>query len=344
MSETIPDQMRALQLDAFHTDVNEAIGSLTVVTKPVPRPGRGQVLVKVEAAPCNPSDLLFLQARYAQLKTLPAVPGWEGAGTVVASGGGWIARWLRGKRVACSIQGDRDGTWGQYAVAQAVECLPLKAGLPIEQGASLIINPLSAVGLLDTARREGHRAAVHTAGASQLGRMLLVLSREMDFPIIHVVRRAEQVTLLASLGAQHVLNLADDGFAGRLRDLCQRLNATAAFEAVAGELTGAVLHAMPRGATAYVYGALSEQVCNNINPIDLIFERKTITGFFLASWVERRGLWGVVRAADRLQRLMLDRRIETQVQRSVSLDEACAGLQQYVRQMTAGKVLIRPHA
>ena len=129
MRGTMPDQMRALQLDAFHEDVSEAIRSLKVVTKPVPAPRRGQVLVKVEAAPCNPSDLLFLQARYAQLKTLPAVPGWEGAGTVVASGGGWIARYLQGKRVACSIQGDRDGTWGQYAVANVLECIPLKSGL-----------------------------------------------------------------------------------------------------------------------------------------------------------------------------------------------------------------------
>ena len=270
----------------FTKTVSEAIRSLKVVTKPVPAPRRGQVLVKVEAAPCNPSDLLFLQARYAQLKTLPAVPGWEGAGTVVASGGGWIARYLQGKRVACSIQGDRDGTWGQYAVANALECIPLKSGLATEQGACLIINPLSAMGLLDTARRAGHQAAVHTAGASQLGRMLLVLGRETNFPLIHVVRRTAQMDLLKSLGGRHVLNLSDEGFAQQLREACHKLNATAAFEALAGDMTGTVLQAMPSGATVYVYGALSEQPCHNINPIALIFEGKSITGFFLANWVD----------------------------------------------------------
>jgi len=343
MRETIPAQMHALQLEAFHEDVAEAIASLQLVTKRVPVPGPGQVLVKIEAAPCNPSDLLFLQARYAQLKTLPSVPGWEGAGTVVAKGGGWIARWLQDKRVACSIQGDRDGTWGQYVVANALECIPLKSALPIEQGASLIINPLSAMGLLDTARRDGHRAAVHTAGASQLGRMLLAIGRETRFPLIHVVRRAAQVELLQSLGAQHVLDASEKDFAQRLRGRCRELDATAAFEAVAGEMTGIVLQALPPGSTVYLYGALSEKACSNINPIAIIFERKSLTGFFLASWVARRGRWGVLRSAQQLQRMIIERRIETSVQRSVPLHQAIEGLQHYVQHMTAGKVLIRPH-
>ena len=83
---------------------------------------------------------------------------------------------------------------------------------------------------------------------------------------------------------------------------------------------------------------MSEQPCNNVNPYCAdIFEGKSITGFFLARLVERRGLWGVLRAADQLQRMMIQRRIETQVQRSVPLDQAIAGRQQYVQQMTAGK-------
>ena len=96
-----PKQMRAVRLSAYHEDVVEAIRSLRVVEQPVPKPRPGQVLVKIEAAPCNPSDLLLLQGRYGVLKSLPTVPGWEGAGRVVASGGGWLAGWLNNKRVAC---------------------------------------------------------------------------------------------------------------------------------------------------------------------------------------------------------------------------------------------------
>src|SRR6185295_8047894 len=98
--------MRAVVLTEYHEDLAEAIRGLKVMERQVPTPRRGQVLVKIAAAPCNPSDLLLLQGRYGMLKKPPTVPGWEGAGTVVATGGGFLARWLRGKRVACALRRD----------------------------------------------------------------------------------------------------------------------------------------------------------------------------------------------------------------------------------------------
>lgn len=337
-----PKQMRAVRLSSFHEDLVEAIRSLRVVEQPVPVPRRGQVLVKIEAAPCNPSDLLLLQGKYGVSKRLPTVPGWEGAGQVVASGGGWLAGWLKNKRVACGVQADRDGTWAEYCLANATDCIPLKRQIEIEKAASLIVNPLTAIGLLDTAQRSGHRAAVQTAGASQLGRMLIDLASRANYPIICVVRRENQVQLLKSLGAQLVLDSSHPNFVEQLTKACQQVNATAAFEAVAGDMTGTLLNVMPRGACVYVYGALSEEPCSNIDPIDLIFREKTITGFYLGSWVKRRGVLGVLRAANRLQRMLIDGRIETSVQRRVDLDEVVDGLQQYVENMTEGKVLILP--
>src|SRR6185295_8263508 len=146
MRVDIPEKMRAVVLSEYREDVADAIGGLKVLERPVPRPRRGQVLVKIAAGPCNPSDLLLLQGKYGTLKTLPTVPGWEGAGTVVASGGGLLGRWLMGKRVACAVRSDRDGTWAEYVVVNADNCIALKAELPIEQAASLIINPLTAAG------------------------------------------------------------------------------------------------------------------------------------------------------------------------------------------------------
>jgi NADPH:quinone reductase-like Zn-dependent oxidoreductase len=343
MADSIPDRMHALVLHEYREDIADAIDSLKVEQRPVPTLKRGQVLVRIEAAPCNPSDLLLLQGKYGSLKTLPAVPGWEGAGTVVASGGGPLAWWLKDKRVACGQQGDRDGTWAEYVVANATECIPLKRQLRMEQAASLIINPLTAIGLLETARRGGHRAAVHTAGASQLGRMLVAMAAEVNYPIINVVRREAQVELLNSLGAVHVLNSSDEDFADRLRAVSADLQATAAFEAVAGEITGTVLNVLPEGSTVYVYGALSEEACDNIDPTELIFRQKTVTGFYLGAWLQERGSLGVLRAASRAQKMLIDGRIETKVQRTVSLGEAVAGLRQYVDHMTDGKLLIMPH-
>ncbi len=342
MTNAIPDQMRAILLETYHKDSATAIGDLQVVQRPVPKLRRGQVLVKIEAAPCNPSDLLLLQGKYGQLKNLPTVPGWEGAGTVVASGGGMLASWIKGKRVACALQGDRDGTWAEYFAADAMMCIPLKRKLPIEQAAGLTINPLTVLGLLDTARRGGHRAAVHTAAASQLGRMLLTVAKDTGYPLVHVVRRDAQVDLLRSLGAEHVLNSSDHDFADQLAAICAQLSATVAFEAVAGEMTGTVLHAMPAGSTAYVYGALSEQACGKIDPIELIFQDKTVTGFFLGDWVKRRGPLRALRAANRLQRMLIDQRIQVKIQARLNLDTAVKGLQQYADNMTDGKVLFLP--
>ncbi|MFO7904994.1 MAG: zinc-binding dehydrogenase [Pirellulaceae bacterium] len=331
--------MKALLLEQYNKNLMEAIDGLKVVERPMPALRHGRVLVKIEAAPCNPSDLLFLQSKYGALKKLPSVPGWEGAGRVVESGGGLLARWLKGKRVACALEGDRDGTWAEYFVSNATDCIPLHRHLPINQAASLIINPFSATGLWDLARRGGHRAAVHTAGAGQLGRMLLALA---DRPLINIVRREAQVELLRSLGAKHVLNSSDSDFTDKLRDACARLNATVAFDAVAGTMTGTVLGAMPPGATVYVYGSLAEQPCGEINPVELLFHDKTVTGFYLSRWLRSRNRLALYRMARRLQQLLIEKRIETEIQRTFSLEEAVDGLKQYVDHMTDGKVLITP--
>ena len=343
MADSIPKQMRAVVLEAYHANINDAIRGLKVEERAVPTPRRGQVLVRIEAAPCNPSDLLLLQGQYGTLKTLPTVPGWEGAGTVLASGGGLLARWLVGKRVACALPHDRDGTWAEYFVADAKDCIPLKAALPIEQAATFIVNPLTAVALLETARSAGHRAAVHTVSSSQLGRMILKLAAEMNYPMIHMARRDSQIEMLKERGAKYVLNSSHENFADELKTLSQKLYATAAFEAVAGEMTGTVLDAMPPKSTVYLYGALSEQPCTNIDPISVIFHEKTLTGFYLGNWLRDRGFLRLLRTISKVQRLLIERRIETTIQQRLALDEVVDGLLHYVSHMSDGKVLILPH-
>jgi NADPH2:quinone reductase len=340
----IPETMRAVVLDAYHENVLDAISALRIAEREVPQLRRGQVLVQIEAAPCNPSDLLLLQGKYGSLKTLPTVPGWEGAGTVVASGGGFLAGWLNGKRVACALRHDRDGTWAEYFVADARDCIPLKRQVTIEQGASLIVNPFTAFGLLQTARKGRHRAAVQTAAASQLGRMLLALANEANYPLINIVRRDAQVDLLKSLGAQHVLNSSHEGFERDLKEICKRLSATVAFDAIAGDTTGLLLNSMPRGAAVYVYGALSEEPCRKIDPIEIVFHDKSLYGFYLGNWLRKQGVFGALRAAGYLQRSIVNGLIATKTQRRLKLDEVIDGLRQYVQNMTDGKVLITPHA
>jgi NADPH:quinone reductase len=344
MSNDVPRTMRAVVLAAYHENVMEAIDSLRITERPVPELRDGQVLVRIEAAPCNPSDLLLLQGKYGSLKELPTVPGWEGAGRVVASGGGMIARWLQGKRVACALRDDRDGTWAEYFVANARDCIPLKRNVSFDEGASLIVNPFTAAGLLSTARKGGHRAAVQTAAASQLGRMLIMMAAEAQFPMINIVRRDAQVELLKSIGAQQILNSSHESFTSELKSLCKKLEATIAFDAIAGGMSGTLINSMPRGSAVYVYGALSEEPCAAIDPVEVVFNDKSLQGFYLGNWLRQQGVLGALRTANYVQKSIAAGRISTQTQRRLKLDEVVDGLRQYVQNMTGGKVLITPHA
>lgn len=337
--DAISPEMYALEIDSYQEDILEAIRKLKVIKKLTPRPSHGQVLVKVEAAPCNPSDLLLLQGHYGKRKTLPATPGWEGAGTVVATGGGILGWWLMGKRVAFSAQTDAGGSWAEYCVVDAKTCITLHSEVNFEQGACLIINPLTALGMIDQAEREGHTAIIQTAAVSQVGRMVAALAQIKKIPTIHIVRRKEQEALLKG---QIVLNSESPSFSQDLKKQAEALNATIAFDAVGGSMTGTLLSAMPDRSKALVYGALSGSACSNISPLSLIFQQKSVEGFFLSSWLASKSFWGTYKAANQVQRLIASGSFHTEIAAKVSLKDAPKALESYQKEMTAGKVLICP--
>ncbi|MDP1836400.1 MAG: zinc-binding dehydrogenase [Chlamydiales bacterium] len=341
---TLPAEMRALQFDSYHENPLEAIQSLHVVSKPVPKPSHGQVLVKVAAAPCNPSDLLLLQGSYGKKKTLPAVPGWEGAGTVVATGGGLLGRWLMGKRIAFSVQGDTDGTWAQYSIVDAKTCIVLKKDVSFEQGSTMIINPLTALGLVEAASKGGHAAIIQTAAASQVGKMVLELANEQGLPTINIVRRKEQEVLLRDLGAKTVLNSESENFQKELKREAMRQNATIAFDAIAGDMTGQILNAMPNRSKVFVYGALSASSCGNLSPLGIIFQQKIVEGFYLPDWIVKKGFFGLLLATNKVQKMMACGSLHTTISAQVSLNEASKALEAYQKEMTLGKVLVCPHS
>lgn len=332
--EPIPDTMQAAVLHAY----DGAPESLRIEKRPVPRPQRGQVLVKMSAAPINPSDLMFLKGLYGVVKPLPVVPGWEGAGRVVATGDDWLSRLLLGKRVACGAPDQHDGTWAEYLLTTSARCIPLSDAIDDDLGAMLIVNPLTAWALMDTARRGGHRAFVQTAAASAVGRMLLRLSLHFGVEGIHIVRREEQVELLRTLGARYVFNSEAQDFDEQLRDACHQLNATIAFEAVSGMSAAGVLRAMPTGSRLLLYGALSESPLM-ADPRDLIFQRKRVEGFWLADWLAKRSLWGQLRLTRQVQNALSDL-LRSEVAGRYPLHEVHQALRDYQTSMTAGKRLL----
>jgi NADPH2:quinone reductase len=334
----IPATMRAVLL----RDYEGGPDSITVDEVPVPHPGPGQVLVKIAASPVNPSDLAFIKGFYGFKKTLPTIPGFEGSGTVVAAGSGLMPRFLMGKRVACAAAEPNinGGTWAQYLATNANRCIPLNKEVSMEQGASLLINPMTAWGLLEQARKSGHRAVVQSAAAGALGRMIVKLAQRLSITTINIVRRAEQEELLRGMGAEHVLNENAPEFDSTLRDLCHSLGAGIGFDAVAGEMSGRILRAQPHGSRLLVYGALSLKP-SQVDPTLLIFERKRVEGFWLSPWLRTKNMLSQRRIAGRIQKL-LSTDLSTAVQARLPLEDFARGLAKYKHHMTNGKVLLTP--
>ncbi len=328
--------MRGLELRALDGKPE----SLALAERPVPRPGNGQVLVRIAASPINPSDLAFLSGAYIK-KKLPVIPGFEASGTVVAAGGGSMARILVGKRVACAAPFDGDGTWAEFMVTPAKFCIPLRKNISFEQGASLIVNPLTAWALMDSAKRGRHRAVVQTAAASALGRMIIRLGQRFGIPAINIVRREEQVELLQSLGAKYILNSNAPDFEDRLKKLAYELNASLAFDAVAGELAGRVLQALPKQGRLIIYGGLSLQPCQ-FDPRAFIFDDKQVEGFWLSNALQKNNPIRQLRNALQVQKFLASD-LKTEVRARLPLEKAKEGLQQYAGDMTGGKTLLVPN-
>ena len=323
--------MRALQQDAPG-------GPLTCRDVPVPQPSANQVLVRMAAAPINPSDLGTLKGHsYGDPQIYPLIPGLEGSGQVVAAGSGMLARFLMGKRVACSaVQGD--GTWAEYAVALASACIPLNKGADLEQSAMLIVNPLTAMAIFEIARAERHPAIISTAAASALGGMLLRLAKRFDIPMIHIVRREAQIDVVRRRGGEHILNSSSADFDEQLAALALKLNATLILDAIAGPMTGRLVEAAPYGSKILLYSRLSGQD-SQFNAHSAFSKQLHIAGWLLPNWQRSKSMLQTLRLANRTQALLKDE-LRSPVHRRVTLESADAALAGYAENMTAGKVML----
>jgi NADPH2:quinone reductase len=294
-SHTLPTTMKALATVA---------GGVELVERPVPTPKRGEVLVHMRAAPINPNDLMLLDGIYEVKKPLGAIAGFEGTGTVVATGGGAIARFMLGREVACAA-GEGDGTWAEYTCAEALRCAPLDKKTDPQQGAMLLTNPLTATVLLQTARRAGHRAFVQNAAAGAIGKMMVRLCAREQLPLVNIVRRPEQAEALRAIGAEHVIVSSDPDANEALRTLCDRLGVRFGFDAVAGEATDQLARAIGLEGRILVYGMLSGKPCQ-IDTDTLVFRRLRVDGFTMYAWLEHTSLFGKLRTLTAAQRRLGD--------------------------------------
>ena len=260
---------------------------ISLVNVPIPEPGPDEVVVRVEASPINPSDLGLLvgaadmsTAKASGTKDSPVVTakvpeaamramagrldesmlvGNEGAGVVIKTGSSDAAKALMGKTVAM-IGG---AMYAQYRCLKVAECLPLPAGTTPAEGASCFVNPLTALGMTETMRREGHKALVHTAAASNLGQMLNKICLKDGIGLVNIVRSAEQADILRKIGAKHVVDSTAPTFMDDLTGALVETGATIAFDAIGGgKLVGQILTCMEIAInkTAKVYSRYGSSV------------------------------------------------------------------------------------
>lgn len=332
---TLPSEMNAVVLDSY-----SGSDALRIEKRPVPTPGVNEVLVKVAASPINPSDLIFLEGLYGIKKSTPVVPGFEGSGVVVAAGSGLMAKFLVGKRVACISQDSGDGVWSEYMVTNVNSALPLNKNVSLEQGAMSVVNPMIVLAMLELTKKEKHHVVVQSAAASTVGQMVNRLFKRENIQVINIVRSEEQVELLKKQGVKIVLNSSDENFYQQLCDVCNTHKVRLGFDAVGGELTGQMIGALCSCSKVLVYGALSLEAVQ-AEPGELIFKDKSIEGFWLSNWINKKNLIQMMRIWSRAQKLM-QAELASNIRKTYPLVEVQDAIKDYTSHMTGGKVLLKP--
>ncbi len=354
---------------------------LSIASVEMPQPQPHEVLVRIGAAPINPSDLGLLLAT-ADLESATAsgtsdnpvvtatIPpqtlrglagrsgqsmpvGNEGAGVVVAAGFSDEAQALMGRTVAI-IGG---ATYAEYRCVPAMLCLVLPDGTDPARGASCFVNPLTALGMVETMKMEGHTGLVHTAAASNLGQMLQRICLADGVPLVNIVRRTGQEVLLRGIGATHVCDSTSPTFMADLTSALVDTGATLAFDAIGGgRQVGQILACMEAAANAkateysrygstvhkqaYIYGGLDRGPTEFNRNFGMAWG---IGGWLLTPFLGKIGLDGVQRLRARVV-AELTTTFASHYTDEVSLSGALDlnALRTYARQATGQKFLIRP--
>ncbi len=324
----------------FAVGLREADGQLMLRQIPVPVPGKGEVLVKMAAAPINPSDLARIRSITSPEDRQSFIAGIEGSGLVVAAGKGLIAGIWLGKRVACSSIHSSSGSWAEYMVASALGCVPLPAKITNEQGSMMLVNPLTAVAFFNIIRQHGHKAVINTAAASSLGMIIDLLGRKNHVAVVHIVHNEKQKNTLKARGAGYVLDSSDPGFFEDLKTYAVQLDATLVFDAVGGDLTRQLIMAVPYGSSVIIYGNLSGEQ-PEIDHKSLVGDNKSVSGFYLVNWLKQQNMATKIRTILQARRLLQDE-ISIPVQAVFPLDQVQKAVETYLGNMSGGKVLLIP--
>jgi NADPH2:quinone reductase len=321
---------------------SEAPGSPLIIKETeIPQPGPGEVLIKIAAAPVNPSDIAGIKYTWHRNAEASFIPGLEGSGRVVAAGGGLLAGLWMGKRVACSAKHGSGGTWAEYMVTSAGLCFPLGKKVSDEQGSMSLVNPLTAIVFFDIVKKGRHKAIINNAAASALGRMVELLGRKNGIPVINLVRSRKNAEKLRSSGSEFVLDSSEPSFIDDLQKLCKELRATLFFDSTCSRQLMKIIEVLPYRSSVVIYGNLTGEKEIYLNPRSLIDNDIKISGFYLGAITRENSMLKNTLNLMKVGRLMSSD-LKINIQARFPLSRAQQAIDTYLSDMSAGKVLIVP--
>lgn len=312
------------------------------IEKPVP--AHGEVLVRMLAAPVNPSDLMFVRGQYTIPAQCPATPGFEGVGVVEQSGGGLRGMLFRGMRVA--VLNKRGGNWAEYAVVPSQEVIPVSRQLSLEQAATFFVNPATAwVMTREVLKVPQGQWLLQTAAGSALGRMIIRLGKYCGFQTFNVVRRAAVAEELRGLGADHVevFDGSDEEaetFVRRIRQVVGSDGIRFAVDAVGGSTGSAVIRSLALDGRMLAYGTLSGQPLQ-FSPRTLMTVGSSVEGFWLGHFMNHTSLLFKLRLVRRLTKLIQSGILSSEVVATFSLDQIADAAKSAEDSSKSGKTLLR---
>lgn len=316
--------------------IENAADWLEAAELPEPEAGAGQVVVKLRASSVNPSDLHFIKGEYGQPRIKGAAAGFEGCGDVVEAGPG--AEGLLGQRVA--FVAVNAGAWAEYVLCDAVNCIPLRDDISDDDGAAQIVNPLTAMAMVDIAVK-AKSALVISAAASQLGKLMIGLAQDLELETMALVRRTEALAPLKASGATEVLDVTTAEFANDFAIASRALKPRIFLDAVADQVSEQVFVQMPNGARWVIYGNLAGAPPRLTQLGQLIFMDKRIEGFWLTKWMKTTPPADKARVVAEVQARFADGCWHTDISEHIALKDVINRLAAATRKPD-GKVIIRP--
>lgn len=312
---------------------------LELVEIPIPKPKKGEVLVKMAFSPINPSDLAFLTGNYGIKKPMPVVPGLEGSGLVVENGGGFYGQMLLNKNVACVASPKYDGTWAEYMVTEATKCVVLKSNVPIDQGSMFFVNPLTAISFIAICKKEKFNGIVMSAAGSALAKMVLHLAKKEGIPFIGLVRKNDQIADLQNIGAENAINISNENFEIELKNATKSYGKLLYLDCVGGgEIPYKILNCLPDSTKMLIYGRMEQSQKPDFQPQDLLFHHYTIEGFWLSKKAETQSFLETFLNTIKVNNMLADG-FETKIISKFGLENFEKAIYGYYNNMSAGKVL-----